>query len=196
MNSLSNEAIMPADAFFYELVKTRFGEAAIAWSADRQGPRIAWIFLPAPGEKTRQDIRRRFPGAERRPCEAVLKLGKGLLDFTEGKPASFDPAALDLSRVPPYHRKVLRALTNIPRGKVSTYGAVAGRTGTPGGARAAGQGCAKNPFPLIFPCHRVIRSDGSLGGFGGGLELKRALLEMEGVQFDSTGKVEPEHILR
>jgi methylated-DNA-[protein]-cysteine S-methyltransferase len=91
--------------------------------------------------------------------------------------------------VPPYYRKLLHALAEIPRGKVRTYGEVASRTGAPGGARAAGQGCAKNPFPLVFPCHRVIRSDGSLGGFGGGLELKRALLEMEGVRFDRSGRV-------
>ncbi|MCU0582772.1 MAG: methylated-DNA--[protein]-cysteine S-methyltransferase [Syntrophales bacterium] len=77
-----------------------------------------------------------------------------------------------------------------------SYGGVASKTGAPGGARAAGQGCAKNPFPILFPCHRVIRSDGSLGGFGGGLKLKRALLEMEGIRFDKNGTVLPEHIFR
>jgi methylated-DNA-[protein]-cysteine S-methyltransferase len=185
---------MSRDAFFHELVKTRFGEAAVVWSEDRQGPRIAWIFLPAPAEKTLRDIRRMFPGAATKSCGAVTKLGKGLLAFTEGKAVSFDTSVLDMSRVPPYHMKVLRALTEIPRGKVRTYGAVASRTGAPGGARAAGQGCAKNPFPIVFPCHRVIRSDRSLGGFGGGLKLKRALLEMEGVRFDKSGKVQRDSI--
>ena len=195
-HSLSNEAAMSGDALFHELVNTRFGEAAVIWSADRQGPRIAWIFLPAPAEKTLRDIRRMFPGATTKSCETVTKLGEALRACLEGKAVSFDTSVLDMSRVPPYHRKVLRALAEIPRGKVRTYGAVASGTGAPGGARAAGQGCAKNPFPIVFPCHRVIRSDGSLGGFGGGLTLKRALLEMEGVQFDSTGKVEMEFILR
>jgi methylated-DNA-[protein]-cysteine S-methyltransferase len=55
---------------------------------------------------------------------------------------------------------------------------------------------ARNPFPLIIPCHRAIRSDGSLGGFGGGLKMKRALLEMEGVGFDSRGHVEERHFLK
>lgn len=187
---------MSGSAFFHELVKTRFGEAAVVWSADRQAPRIVWIFLPASEEKTLQEIRRMFPGAPMKSCEAVVKLGKALFAFTEGRAVSFDTTVPDMSRVPPYHRKVLRALTEIPLGKVSTYGAVATQTGAPGGARAAGQGCAKNPFPIVFPCHRVIRSDGSLGGFGGGLKLKRALLEMEGVQFDKNGKVMPEFILR
>ena len=180
----------------YELVETPFGEAAIVWAGNAGPPCVIQFFLPARAGEVRREIRMMFPGAEKKSCEIVLKLGKGLLAFTKGKTVSFDAAALDLSRVPPFHKKVLRALTNIPRGKVSTYGAVAGRTGAPGGARAAGQGCAKNPFPPIFPCHRVVRSDGSLGGFGGGLKLKRALLEMEGIQFDSDGKVKPEFILR
>lgn len=186
---------MSGDAFFHELVKTRFGEAALVWSADRQGPRIAWIFLPAPAEKTRLQIRRMFPGAPAKSCGAVAKLGKALRACLDGKAVSFDTSTLDLSRVPPYHRKVLHALAEIPCGKVRSYGAVAAKTGAPGGARAAGQGCARNPFPIVFPCHRVIRADGSLGGFGGGLPLKRALLEMEGIQFDKGGKVLPEYIL-
>jgi methylated-DNA-[protein]-cysteine S-methyltransferase len=177
----------------YELIESPFGQAAIVWAGDAGSSCVIQVFLPARAGEVLREIRVRFPGAERK---SLTKLGKDLLALTAGKTVSFDAAVLDLNRVPPYHRKVLRALTNIPRGKVSTYGAVAGRTGAPGGARAAGQGCARNPFPLIFPCHRVIRSDGSLGGFGGGLKLKRALLEMEGVRFDKNGKVMPEFILQ
>jgi methylated-DNA-[protein]-cysteine S-methyltransferase len=196
MNPLSIEVVMNPSVPCYELVETPFGQAAMVWAGNAGSPLVLQVFLPARAGEVLRVIRMMFPGAAKKSCEAVTKLGKDLLAFTEGKAVSFHAAALDLSRVPPFHKKVLRALTNIPRGKVSTYGAVAGRTGAPGGARAAGQGCAKNPFPLIFPCHRVVRSDSSLGGFGGGLKLKRALLEMEGVQFDSTGKVDPEFILR
>ena len=180
----------------YELVETPFGEAASVWACNAASPCVLQVFLPARAGEVLREIRMMFPGAATKSCNAVTKLGEELLAFTEGKAVSFDAAALDLGRVTPFHKKVLQALTNIPRGKVSTYGAIAGRTGVPGGARAAGQGCAKNPFPPIFPCHRVVRSDGSLGGFGGGLKLKRALLEMEGIQFDSDGKVKPEFILR
>lgn len=180
----------------YELVETLFGKAAIVWDGNAASPRVLQVFLPTRAGQGLREIRTMFPGAQRKSCGAVLKLAKGLLAITEGKTVSIDQAALDLSRVPPFHEKVLRALTKIPRGKVSTYGSVAGKTGAPGGARAVGQGCAKNPFPLIFPCHRVVRSDGSLGGFGGGLQLKRALLEMEGIQFDKGGKVLPEFMLR
>jgi methylated-DNA-[protein]-cysteine S-methyltransferase len=68
---------------------------------------------------------------------------------------------------------------------------VATRLGRPGAARAVGTALATNPFPLAIPCHRVIRSDGSLGGFGGGIEMKRALLAREGVEFRDAGHVAP-----
>ena len=181
---------------YYELVKTRFGAAAIVWFEDRHGPRIARVLLPAAREKTMQEIGGIFPSAARASCPVVARFSQDLQGFAEGRAIPFDTSVLDMSRVTPYHGRVLRALTKIPRGMVETYGAIAAKTGTSGGARAAGQGCANNPFPIVFPCHRVIRSDASLGGFGGGLTLKRALLEMEGVRFDSAGKVKPECILR
>jgi methylated-DNA-[protein]-cysteine S-methyltransferase len=80
----------------------------------------------------------------------------------------------------------------IPRGYVSSYSALAAHIGKPKAARAAGTALARNPFPIIIPCHRTVRTDGSLGGFGGGLPMKRALLEMEGVAFDGLGHVKKE----
>jgi len=195
-NPLPNEVVMNPSAPCYELVQTPFGEGGIAWVCSSGFPRVIRIFLPARAGKVLQEIRTMFPGASTKSCGAVEKLGKDLLAFTGGAAVSFDTSMLDMGRVPSYHRKVLRALTGIPRGKVRSYATIASITGAPGGARASGQGCAKNPFPIVFPCHRVIRADGSLGGFGGGLPLKRALLEMEGIQFDKGGKVLPEFILR
>ena len=66
--------------------------------------------------------------------------------------------------------------------------------GIPGGARAVGMALASNPFPLVIPCHRVIRTDGSLGGFGGGLKMKKKLLGIEGVAFNEKGKVLPQFL--
>jgi methylated-DNA-[protein]-cysteine S-methyltransferase len=183
-------------AHYYDLAKTRFGVAAVAWFEDKRGPRISRVLLPAPVEKILREIRMIYPTATRKSCAVVNSFAKDLQAFTKGKAISFDTSVLDMSPVPPFHRKVLRALPRISKGKVSSYGTIAAESGAHGGARAAGQGCAKNPFPIVFPCHRVVRSDRSLGGFGGGLKLKRALLEMEGVRFDSTGKVKPEFILR
>ncbi len=77
--------------------------------------------------------------------------------------------------------RVVRALEEVPWGKVLTYGELASRVGSPGAARAIGGAMARNPLPLVVPCHRVLASGGGLGGFSGGLALKRALLRLEGL---------------
>jgi len=92
-----------------------------------------------------------------------------------------------------FESRVYEAVAKIPRGRVSTYGAIAAEIGS-GSARAVGQALRKNPFAPEVPCHRVVRSDGSLGGFFGkssaaALAKKRALLEAEGVEFESDGNV-------
>lgn len=86
-----------------------------------------------------------------------------------------------------FQRRVLLAEYGIPRGWVSTYGRIARHIGSPGAARAVGTALAENPFPIIIPCHRAVRADGTLGGYQGGKEMKRALLEMEGVEFKGAG---------
>jgi O-6-methylguanine DNA methyltransferase len=89
---------------------------------------------------------------------------------------------VDLARVGPFEREVLAELRRIPAGQVRTYQQVALALGEPGGARAVGAACARNPLPLLIPCHRVVRTDGGLGGYSlrGGVELKRRLLRDEG----------------
>ena len=72
-----------------------------------------------------------------------------------------------------------QALLEIPYGEMHTYGQIAARIGNPKGARAVGMACNRNCILLLIPCHRVIGSDGSLTGFGGGIEVKRSLLELE-----------------
>jgi len=82
---------------------------------------------------------------------------------------------------PTFQQKVLRAVSTIPCGEVRTYKFIAKQIGNPKAARAVGRALANNPFPLIIPCHRVICSDGKLGGYQGGLKMKRSLLKMEEV---------------
>jgi prevent-host-death family protein len=89
---------------------------------------------------------------------------------------------VDLARLGPFEREVLETLRKIPSGQVRTYQDIARAVGAPGAARAVGTACARNPLPLLIPCHRVVRSDGGLGGYSlrGGVDLKRRLLEAEG----------------
>ena len=89
------------------------------------------------------------------------------------------PDALDLSAATPFQRHVLETTRVIPHGETRSYLWVADRIRGPGAARAVGQALGKNPLPIIVPCHRVIASDGTLGGFSGGAEMKRHLLQLE-----------------
>ncbi len=86
---------------------------------------------------------------------------------------------VDLDGLPPFRRRALIALRKVGRGKTISYGALAARVGSPGAARAVGSACANNPVPLWVPCHRVLAGGGKLGGFSGGLDVKRALLALE-----------------
>jgi methylated-DNA-[protein]-cysteine S-methyltransferase len=87
---------------------------------------------------------------------------------------------IDFSSGTAFQQAVWRALLEIPRGETRSYAWVARWVGRPGAARAVGQAVGVNPLPLLVPCHRVVASDGGLGGFGGGLEMKRTLLRWEG----------------
>jgi len=98
--------------------------------------------------------------------------------FETGK-ESFSGYRFKLDNMTPFQRKVLKAIRKIPPGKTMTYGDVAKAAGKPGAARAVGNVMARNPIPLILPCHRVVASNG-LGGFTGGLKVKRKLLRLEG----------------
>ena len=71
-------------------------------------------------------------------------------------------------------------MARIPYGETASYGELARRIGAPGAARAIGGACNRNPLPLVIPCHRVVASDGTIGGYGGGLDTKRRLLALEG----------------
>jgi methylated-DNA-[protein]-cysteine S-methyltransferase len=80
----------------------------------------------------------------------------------------------------PFQRRVWEELRTIPRGSTVTYGELASRIGRPGAARAVGAAVARNPVSIVVPCHRVVGADGSLTGYAGGVERKRAILEIEG----------------
>ncbi len=91
------------------------------------------------------------------------------------------PDMLDLSAATPFQREVWEATRLIPYGETRSYKWVAERIKKPGAARAVGQALGRNPLPVIIPCHRVLASNGGLGGFNGGLEMKRFLLHLEAV---------------
>jgi methylated-DNA-[protein]-cysteine S-methyltransferase len=108
--------------------------------------------------------------------------------YFSGEKASFK-CMLDWSFLSPFQKKVLKVAMKVPYGAVESYGSLAEKAGCPKGSRAVGGALARNPFPLVVPCHRIVRGDGSLGGFsaGGGTQLKKKLLKLEGT--DQTFKI-------
>jgi methylated-DNA-[protein]-cysteine S-methyltransferase len=103
-----------------------------------------------------------------------------LSEYLEGAATALDlPVDLRLMAAP-FRRAVLEKLREVPRGTTVSYGELAARAGNPGASRAVGTACARNPIPIVVPCHRVLPSTGKLGNYGGGPERKLALLELEG----------------
>ena len=116
--------------------------------------------------------------AGRRAAAHAARAEREIRAYLAGRRRTFG-VPLDLAGVPSFRRKVLRAARRIPYGATATYADLAWRAGNPRAARAAGQAMAHNPLALVVPCHRVVASGGGLGGFGGGLALKRRLLALE-----------------
>ena len=112
---------------------------------------------------------------------AALDEARRELDlYFEGKLDHFD-LPLDWSLSGGFRQRVLRAIDRIPYGQTRTYTEMALEAGNERAVRAAGTACGSNPIPLVVPCHRVLRTGGAMGGYGGGLPMKEALLELEGV---------------
>jgi len=101
-------------------------------------------------------------------------------EYFAGRRTRFD-LPVDLSLVAPFGKRVLSATAAIPFGETRTYAQIAALAGKPTGARATGNALAANPVPIVIPCHRVTRSGGGLGGYTGGLDVKRTLLSVEGI---------------
>lgn len=180
--------------YTYNLIPWTFGEIGLVRRAGAGHSAVCAILLPGARCSMTQMILRDFPGAVPRAGKRDAMFLK-IRNFLSGKAVDFALDELDWGIVKGFTHRVLRKCGKIPRGRVMTYGGLAASLGVPGGARAVGNAMAGNPFPLVIPCHRVIRSNGDLGGFGGGLPMKRALLEMEGVRFDPKGRTLPEYVL-
>lgn len=119
-----------------------------------------------------------------RSSEKVAWAAKDLLAYLRGERVGLD-IKVDLSTITPFQRRVLEETSKVPRGQVTTYAEIAKRIGKPKAVRAVGQALRRNPIPIAVPCHRVISSDGTLGGYDGqmGDERKVRLLQIEGVVF-------------
>lgn len=158
----------------YTIVPSSIGLVFVA--ANEKG--VCFVFLGDEPESLRRALTRRFPNAE------LSEDDRGLADWAAKIVAAWeDPAVecdvpVDISGTA-FQRDVWDALREIPPGETVSYAEIARRIGRPKAVRAVGAACGANPVAPIVPCHRVLASDGSLGGYGFGLERKRALLDRE-----------------
>ena len=174
---------------FYMVHPSVFGTFSIVWRETEAGPRIFRIFLSNERASSEDLVHALIPGARFGSQPALAELAQDMQRFLRGEPVSFELGLTAIADCPEFQRRVLIAEYGIRRGWVSTYALIAAHLGVANGARAVGTALARNPFPILIPCHRAIRSDGTLGGYQGGLAMKRALLGLEGVQVSADGKV-------
>jgi len=164
------------------LFPTALGPVGLAWHDDG----VVGVQLPEAGvRETRARLTRRFPSAvaQEPPTEpAILDAMAAIAALLADGEGDLSAIAVDLTRVPAFHRRVYELVRAIPPGATRTYGDVATELGEPGAAQAVGQAMGHNPVPIVVPCHRVVAAGGRLGGFSarGGNATKRRMLEIEG----------------
>jgi methylated-DNA-[protein]-cysteine S-methyltransferase len=170
-----------ATATGYSLFDTAFGVCGLAWS-DRGVVRL--VLPEASPEETESRLRRQArTNARAKPPRAIAAVIRAVQSYFAGEYVDFSHARLDLSGEPEFERRVYAALRQVTWGLTTTYGDLAILAGAPGGARAVGRAMAKNPLPVIVPCHRVLAAGGAIGGFSahGGLATKQRMLALERV---------------
>jgi methylated-DNA-[protein]-cysteine S-methyltransferase len=159
----------------YDLTETPIGTLLVG-ATDRGLCRI--LFRPDP-EAAREQLAREYGPRVLRTGKPLDRARRELDEYFGGRRTEFD-LELDLRLVPEFHLDVLRELAKVPYGQVTTYGTLAQRVGRPTAARAVGTVMNRNRIPIVLPCHRVIGANGSLVGYGGGLDVKERLLRLEG----------------
>ena len=150
--------------------KTAVGEFLIR--ASKRG--IVSINFPT---KRRSDLS--IPVSSQESLQHIKMCEKGLLRFFKGRQAELSGIPIDWQQFGTFDRRIYQALRNVPPGETICYGELARRSGFPKAARAVGNALNRNPVPILIPCHRVLRKDGSLGGFSSGIGWKRKLLHLD-----------------
>ena len=159
----------------------RAATAYCYWDLVASPSRPLWLAVDGEGRLVEIRFDRQRPEGRRdakRCSDAARQLG----EYFAGKRREF---TLELAPVgTDFQLRVWRALCKIPYGAVRNYADIARAIGQPGAARAVGQANGCNPLPIVIPCHRVIASDGTIGGYSGGLAIKHRLLALEGAELD------------
>ncbi len=169
---------MDLDIHPITIFKTSIGFCAIAWK-DKM---IVRLFLP---EKNKYEMEASISNMDNfkltPPNSSISKIIKEITAHLAGKLTMLENVSIDISSCPPFHQKVYSATRRIIPGQTISYGDLAKIAGSPSAAQAVGQAMAKNPIPLIIPCHRVLAANDKIGGFSSpnGIQMKKELLAIE-----------------
>jgi methylated-DNA-[protein]-cysteine S-methyltransferase len=170
-----------ASVIAYTTFATAVGSCAVAWNDNGA---VVGLQLPETTEAAtvRRLLRRHPDGEQAPPPPAVRAMIDAVVALVAGEHRDLSAVDVDMTDVPEFHQRVYTAARRIPPGSTSTYGAIAAELGDRLLAREVGEALGRNPFPIVVPCHRVVASDGRLGGFSanGGVATKRRLLLIEG----------------
>ncbi|MFX1445656.1 MAG: methylated-DNA--[protein]-cysteine S-methyltransferase [Promethearchaeota archaeon] len=174
---------------YYITFSSQFDTFTVVWEEKSTELKIERIFLSDSRLNSEVKAQESFIRIKTKSSSSIASLGQQIQLFLKGEEIEFDLEMLDFDTCYELQKKVLLAEYKIPRGWVSTYKRIANHLGMPNGARVIGNALSRNPFPIIIPCHRAIRTNGGLGGFQGGIKMKQKLLALEGIEFSDKGKV-------
>jgi methylated-DNA-[protein]-cysteine S-methyltransferase len=162
---------------YYHLCPTAFGYTAILFQTEPF--LVKGVFLPQPKKRTLLERMKKSGPVKPGHTQAVLDICEEIRTYFEGSPVKTPWELLDLSGLTPLQRAVLKAVATVRYGEVRSYGQIAAQVGRLQACRFVGTTLSRNPFPILIPCHRIVRADGSPGGFSGGTDLKRRMLLLE-----------------
>jgi methylated-DNA-[protein]-cysteine S-methyltransferase len=167
---------------------TDFDSVAIVWFKNNKQIKIKEVVISNPKFSAEQRVAVKYPDSNFSTCEKVTQLAEKIKNYCQGKNEEFSLDIFDFSQISEFRKNVYLTLFKTKRGETLSYGELALISGYPKAARAVGTAMKNNPFPFVIPCHRVIKSDGSLGGFFGAEEMKRKLIQLE------SGKIIPHRV--
>jgi len=167
---------MSSGALHHCLFETAFGVAAILFEGNHS---VRRILLPGDARQATEKRTKPYSPAGGVLPPEIQSLSRGIQAYFMGQPVDFSLTPLDFGNLTVLEQQVLHAVSLVGYRQTKTYGEIAKQIGRPMAYRFVGNTLANNPFPVVIPCHRIIRADGSLGGFGGGTDLKERMLAME-----------------
>lgn len=172
----------------YNFTRSSLCDIGMVWIEKDKRPRIIRIFLSEKNNDIYKRIKRFFPAAKKTQNKKINFILGNIRSYLEGEIINFNFSGLQKIPYSRFQRAVLLATRRIPYGKVIAYKGLAELVGAKS-ARAVANALAKNPFPIVIPCHRVVTFDRKIGGFQPGRNLKKVLLKLEGITFDKKGRI-------